>query len=178
MLRAALFSILMAVAPVAATGTVSEAAFAEVAVPLVAKWEGKRNCAYFDLVGVPTIGFGHTRTVTAEDVRNGVCWSDERVTQLLRDELFEYREGLHRYFTETTRQTRLTPERDAAYTSLAFNVGIAGAGKSTATRRLNAGDIRGGCEALTWWSRAGGRIVRGLVNRRAEERRLCLKGLS
>jgi GH24 family phage-related lysozyme (muramidase) len=57
------------------------------------------------------------------------------------------------------------------------NVGIAGAGKSTATRRLNAGDIAGGCQALTWWNKAGGRVVRGLVNRRAEEFALCMDGL-
>lgn len=89
----------------------------------------------------------------------------------------DFRAGLHDYFTEATRAMRLTPERDAAYVSLAYNVGIRGAGRSTATRRLNAGDIAGGCKALTWWNKAGGRVVRGLVNRRAHEYRLCMKGV-
>ena len=87
-----------------------------------------------------------------------------------------YRAGLHRYFSAATKAARLTAERDAAYVSLAYNAGVAGIGKSTATRRLNAGDIRGGCKALGWWNKAGGRVVRGLVNRRADETRLCLIG--
>lgn len=156
---------------------VSEAVFLEAGVPFVGGWEGKRNCAYFDIVGVPTIGYGHTRTVTADDVRNGLCWSDEKVDQMLGDELLEYREGIHGYFTTDTLRHRLPVGRDVAYTSLAFNVGIAGAGRSTATRRLNAGDIAGGCQALTWFNRAGGRVVRGLVNRRTEEYGLCVQGL-
>jgi len=154
-------------------GIVSESAFLDLGVPLIARWEGKRNAAYKDIVGVWTICYGHTRTA-----RPGMVLSDAECTALLRSEVLEYRKGLHGYFTSQTKTQRLTPARDAAYTSLAFNVGIAGAGKSTATRRLNAGDIAGGCEALTWWNKAGGRVVRGLVRRRAEEREYCLRGLS
>ncbi|ARC87161.1 hypothetical protein B5V46_00185 [Rhodovulum sp. MB263] len=50
-----------------------------------------------------------------------------------------------------------------------MNVGVAGAGRSTATRRLSEGDVPGACEALTWWNKAGGRVVAGLRNRRTEE---------
>ena len=46
------------------------------------------------------------------------------------------------------------------------------------SRRALAGDLRGACEALMLWTRAGGREVRGLVNRRTAERKLCLEGLS
>jgi GH24 family phage-related lysozyme (muramidase) len=61
--------------------------------------------------------------------------------------------------------------------SLAYNVGVAATSKSTAVRRLNAGNIRDGCEAIGWYNRAGGRVVRGLVNRRADDTKLCLAGL-
>lgn len=148
-----------------------------VLTPLVARWEGKRNTAYLDIVGVPTICYGHTRTITAEDVSAGVTWTDEQCEELLRDELFEYWEETRKGFTEATVTTRLTPERDAAYASLSFNVGWGGVRGSTATRRLNAGDILGGCEALTWYNKAGGMRVRGLVLRRTEERALCELGL-
>lgn len=174
-LLAALACMVAFFAPVLAQPT--PAAFLAVATPLVAAWEGKKNTAYLDVVGVPTICYGHTRTVTAADVAAGVTWTDARCEALLRAELLEYREGLHRFFTPETLDTRLTPERDAAYTSLAFNVGISGAGRSTATRRLNAGNIAGGCEALTWWNKAGGRVWRGLVRRRADEYRLCMVGV-
>lgn len=152
-------------------GLVSVAAFLLVALPLVSKWEGKSNDAYLDLVDVPTICYGHTK-----GVQMGDYMTDAQCAALLKAELLEYREGLHRHFTLKTKSERLTPERDAAYVSLAYNVGVSGAGRSTATRRLNAGDIAGGCQALTWWNRAGGRVVRGLVRRRADEYRLCMAG--
>ncbi|WP_298958355.1 lysozyme [uncultured Roseibium sp.] len=150
----------------------AEASTLELAVPLIAKWEGKRNHAYQDIVGVWTICYGHTRTA-----KKGMFKTDEECTELLREEVAEYRHGLHGYFNAATKSARLTPERDTAYTSLAFNVGIRGAGRSTATRRLNAGNIVGGCEALAWWNKAGGRVVRGLVNRRADEQAFCMVGL-
>ncbi len=157
---------------VASVGPVSEAAFLQVAVPLVAKWEGLRLEAYLDIVGVPTVCFGETKGVQLGDV-----YTKAECNAMLAREILSYRAGLHRYFTPETRTTRLTPQRDAAYASLAYNVGVAGAGKSTATRRLSAGDIAGGCTALTWWNEAGGRVIRGLVNRRADELRLCMQGL-
>jgi len=148
------------------------AAFLIVALPLISAWEGSRNQAYLDIVGVPTICFGHTK-----DVQIGDYMTDVQCAALLEAEALEYREGLHGYFNPATKAHRLTPERDAAYVSLAYNVGVRGAGRSTATRRLNAGDIAGGCQALTWWNKAGGRVVRGLVRRRADEYRLCMIGL-
>lgn len=152
------------------------AAFLAVAVALVGKWEGKENHAYLDRIASPpvwTICHGETRGVKPGDYR-----TDAECTAMLRAGLIEYRAALHKYFTAATIATRLTPERDAAYVSLAWNVGIAGAGRSTATRRLNAGNIAGGCQALTWWNRAGQRVVRGLVNRRADEYRLCMVGVA
>jgi lysozyme len=144
----------------------------KIAVPFIAAEEGKRNKAYQDIVGVWTICYGSTR-----GIRAGMVMNDAQCLDLLRDEVAEYRHGLHRYFTPTTKAARLTPARDAAYTSTAFNCGIGAIGKSTATRRLNAGDIAGGCHALTWWNKAGGRVIRGLTNRRAREKALCMQGL-
>lgn len=143
-----------------------------VAVPFIAQEEGERLTAYLDIVGVPTIGSGSTR-----GVKLGMTITREESRALLRSEVIEYRAGLHRYFTRATVASRLTPHRDAAYTSTAFNCGIAAIGKSTATKRLNAGDISGGCQALTWWNKAGGRVIRGLAARRERERALCMKGL-
>jgi GH24 family phage-related lysozyme (muramidase) len=154
---------------------VTLAAFLAVAAPLVMQWEGKENAAYLDRIASPpvwTICYGETRGVKAGDLR-----TDAQCRDMLHAGLAEYRARLHKHFTPDTLASRLTPNRDAAYVSLAWNVGIAGAGRSTATRRLNAGDVAGGCEALTWWNRAGQRVVRGLVNRRADEYRLCMVGV-
>ncbi len=151
----------------------SIAVFLALALPLIGGWEGMRNDAYLDLVGVPTICYGHTK-----GVRLGDHMTDAQCKTLLRSEVLEYREGLHGYFSADTKVLRLPAARDAAYTSLAYNVGIRGAGRSTATRRLNAGDVAGGCQALTWWNKAGGRVVRGLMRRRADEYRHCMMGVT
>jgi GH24 family phage-related lysozyme (muramidase) len=154
-----------------AQGT-TEAATLDVAVPLIAKWEGLRTTAYRDIVGVWTVCYGETK-----GVRPGDTYTKAECRAMLAREVAAYRTGLHEYFAPKSKQDRLTPERDAAYVSLAYNVGIRGAGKSTATRRLNAGNIAGGCDAITWWNKAGQRVVRGLVRRRADEYRLCMAGL-
>ena len=152
----------------------TEAQTMAVAVPLVAKWEGLRPEAYLDTIASPpvwTVCYGETEGVTPGEVRTVAQCEDG-----LRRGLVRYRDGLHRYFEGRTLQRYLTPERDAAFVSLAYNVGIAGAGGSTAVRRLNGGDIAGACAAIGWWNKAGGRVVRGLVNRRADETALCLRG--
>jgi GH24 family phage-related lysozyme (muramidase) len=156
--------------------SVTAVAFLAVAFPLVAKWEGKANTAYLDEIASPpiwTVCYGETNGVGPGD-----SYTDAECQAMLERQLLRYRAGLHEYFTVETIRDRLTPERDAAYVSLAYNVGIRGAGRSTATRRLNAGRIAAGCTAIGWWNRAGGRVIRGLVNRRADEVRLCMKGLT
>lgn len=159
------------------------AATAQHLVPLVKVWEGKHpcpdqpalHCSYFDRIASPplwTVGYGHTETARA-----GQRLTERQASELLQRDLVTYWTQVRRGFTPETVAFRLTPQRDAAYTSLGYNVGTAGVRQSTATRRLNEGDIAGGCEALTWWNKAGGRVVRGLVNRRAAERALCRIGL-
>ncbi|HTD03821.1 lysozyme [Undibacterium sp.] len=47
----------------------------------------------------------------------------------------------------------------------------------TMVRKLNAGDYAGACNELPRWVYAGGKILPGLVKRRAAEQELCLRGL-
>jgi GH24 family phage-related lysozyme (muramidase) len=149
----------------------TEAQTLDIAVPFIAQEEGMRLVAYRDAVGIPTIGFGHTA-----GVHMGMTITRSQALEMLRQDTAQHRTGLHRYFIATTINSRLPPTRDAAYTSAAFNCGVAAIGKSTATRRLNAGNITGGCEALTWWNKAGGRVLRGLFERRKREQALCMIG--
>ena len=64
-----------------------------------------------------------------------------------------------------------------AFVSWAYNVGTGAACRSTLVRKANAGDIAGACDELPRWNKAGGRVIRGLTNRRLSERKLCLEGL-
>ena len=155
-----------------ASGLASASDFLEIAVPYVGKWEGLRLAAYRDVVGVWTVCYGETK-----GVKPGDRYTKAQCDAMLARELISYRARLHRYFSPETLAGRLPVHRDTAYTSLAYNVGVGGAGGSTAVRRLNGGDIAGGCKAITWWDKAGNRVWRGLVLRRAEDYALCMFGV-
>ena len=102
---------------------------AAITFDLTSKWEGENkegrlHISYQDIVGVWTVCYGHTRTAGP-----GQYKTDAECRDLLIEELEEYRMKLHVYFTSETERYRLPPYRDAAYTSLAYNVGIRGAGQ-------------------------------------------------
>ncbi|WP_374551992.1 lysozyme [Sphingobium yanoikuyae] len=136
------------------------------AVPLIANWEGKRNDPYLDIVKVPTVCYGETRV----EMRR---YSDAECLALLDKGVREFAEPV----AKCTPNIADRPYQLAAATSLAYNIGVSAYCKSTADRRFDAGDFKGGCAALKFWNKAGGRVVQGLANRRADEYRLCMVGL-
>lgn len=139
-----------------------------IATPLVSNWEGKRNTPYADLVGVMTVCYGETRVAMRS-------YSDAECTTMLEDAL---EDDFAKPVLKCTPGLRDRPYQLAAAISLSYNIGSGAYCRSTAARRFNAGNWRGGCDALLMWNKAGGRVVQGLVNRRKDERRICLTGLS
>lgn len=163
------------VAPPALDRQVVAVATPEIAVSEGLPCDGDRCAAYLDRIADPpvwTICHGETRGVAAGDVR-----SRDECMASLAPRVAEYWRGVRGCLTDTTLHRRMSAHRGAAYTSLGYNIGIGALCGSTALRRLNAGDIRGGCLALTWYNRAGGRVILGLVNRRAREQADCERGL-
>lgn len=65
--------------------------------------------------------------------------------------------------------------RQVAFLDGAYNLGSRTICKSSMVRKLNAGDLRGACDAFMLYDRANGKVIRGLQKRRADERALCLK---
>jgi lysozyme len=61
-----------------------------------------------------------------------------------------------------------------ALVSFTYNVGIGNLKGSTLLRLLNQEKLRPAADELPKWVRAGGRVMRGLVSRRAAERALFL----
>lgn len=153
-----------------ARAAAATAAAIVIATPVVMKWEGKRNAVYRDVIGVETVCFGHT----GPDVRMGQGpRSDKECARLLAHDMRKHAKPL-----ETCLRADAPNELRGAFVSLAFNVGAALVCNSTAVRLANAGDYRGACAQLMRWNRANGYVVRGLTNRRADERQLCEAGLS
>lgn len=69
-------------------------------------------------------------------------------------------------------------EKIAAVVSLVYNIGITQYKTSTVRKRIAAGDWQGAAEALTWFNKAQGRVMQGLVNRRTTEKNLFLSVVS
>ncbi|RWA55359.1 hypothetical protein AU476_07575 [Cupriavidus sp. UYMSc13B] len=138
------------------------------AVPLVAGFEGLRQKAYLDPVGIPTACFG-----TTAGVRMGQAYTLEQCENLLAAELLQAAGAVSRCVT-----VPLNSNQRTAYTSFVYNVGPQNFCGSTLVRKLNGGDYAGACNELPRWKYAKGVPLPGLAKRRDAERELCLTGVS
>lgn len=139
-------------------------------INLVKKWEGLRTKAYQDSVGVWTIGYGTTAEAgLGIEPRAGMEITEAEAENYLRLGLEKFADEIKDGFTRTP-----TANQFGAMLSLAYNIGSPAFLRSTALKRFNAGDIQGAAQAMTWFNKAGGKVLRGLVNRRAEEVALFL----
>jgi len=138
-------------------------------IGLIKQFEGLELEAYRDIAGVLTIGYGHT----GPEVELGMKISERDAEELLKRDLKPREDAVERQVRVPLNQNEFD-----ALISFVYNVGAGAFGKSTARKRLNAGDRVGAAEALTWFNKAtiGGvlREVTGLIRRRASERALFL----
>ncbi len=121
--------------------------------------------AYLCPAGVPTIGHGLT-----EGVRLGMRMTAEEAEAALRKEIAKHEATVNRLVTVEINQN----EFDAC-TSLSYNIGAAAFEKSSVLKRLNRGDRAGSAQAFSMWNKGGGKVLPGLVSRRAREAALFLK---
>ena len=63
-----------------------------------------------------------------------------------------------------------------ALVSFSFNVGLGNLQRSTLRMKHNRGDFEEAAAEFMKWSKAGGKVLKGLVNRRLDEQRLYLRG--
>ena len=140
------------------------------AVALVGAWEGLRTTAYRDVVGIPTVCFGETR-----GVKMGDKYTVDECKAMLGDALVEFEMNMRGCLKEPD---AIPAKSYVAFLSLSYNIGSRAFCKSTVARRANAGNIVGACDAILMWNKAGGRVIKGLVNRRKEERKICLEGIA
>lgn len=146
------------------------------AVALVGAWEGLRTSAYRDPIGIPTVCYGETR-----GVKMGDKYTVAECKEMLGDGLADFEQGIRRCLKAPD---RIPDKSYVAFLSLAYNIGQGGFCKSSIARYANRyadsgnmGDLAEACNRLRLYNKAGGRVLRGLVRRRAEERLLCLEGV-
>jgi lysozyme len=138
------------------------------AVQTVGGFEGLRLYAYQDVVGVWTACYGETH-----GIRKGMVFSRETCNNLLVDSLITHEQGMRACLRNPD---ALPIEVYVADLSLAYNVGAPTFCQSSIAAYQNAGRVKDSCARFPLYNRAGGRVNKGLINRRAAEQRLCLKG--
>ena len=86
-------------------------------------------------------------------------------------------EGLRKYEAAVDKAlTRLPSQAQFdAMASLCWNIGPGNFAKSSVVRRFNDGNLMGAGDAFRLWNKAGGKVLKGLVNRREAERALFLR---
>ncbi len=137
-----------------------------VAAPFVAVQEGVVLTTYADPVGIDTACVGET---DEEVVGFKKLFSRDECIAVMGASLYA-----HAMQLEPCVKRDIPRHQAAAILSWSYNVGAGNACGSTLMRKLNAGQPF--CAELDKWVYARGIKLRGLVKRRAAERRMCETG--
>lgn len=92
------------------------------------------------------------------------------VDEILAKDLARFESGVQRLCP-----SGLTPGRFGALVSFAFNVGLGNLQNSTLRMKHNRGEFESAAEEFLKWNKAGGKELKGLTNRRKDERALYLQ---
>lgn len=133
-------------------------------IDLIKRWEGFRTIAYQCSANVWTIGYGHTKGVKPGD---RITKADAEV--LLVEDIKAFERAVRH-----TVKVPLTQNQFDALVSFCFNVGANAFSKSTLVRLLNQSKYQDAANQFPRWNRAGGRVIKGLTNRRIAEKQLFL----
>lgn len=139
---------------------------------LIKSFEGKlrkigdgKYVAYRCPAGVWTIFAGCT-----EGVKEGMVVTEAEGEAMFRNEIVKHEAAVARLVTVEINQNEFD-----ALTSFSYNCGTGALQKSTILKRLNKGDRAGAAASFAVWNKGGGRVLNGLVARRAREAALFMK---
>ncbi|NDD75636.1 MAG: lysozyme [Gammaproteobacteria bacterium] len=139
----------------------------------ITSFEGKlkpigdgKYVAYKCPAGVWTIYAGCT-----EGVHAGMIITEEEGAEMMRHELAKHEKAVRDLVT-----VDLTQSQYDALVSFSYNVGTGALSKSTLLKKLNAGDYAGAAARFADWNKGGGKVLPGLVRRRAAEAEMFMKG--
>jgi lysozyme len=134
---------------------------------LTEKFEGCKLDAYLDQVGVPTIGYGHTRGVKISDT----CTQEQAEKYLLEDITIAEQDVNNNLKVEVTQS-----EFDSLV-DFTFNLGCSAFNNSTLLKDINDRNFQSAIGEFEKWDHAGGKVVSGLLKRRLAEQEQFKEGL-
>ena len=157
----------------------------EKGIELMHKFEGYRDKPYQCSAAMWTIGWGHVIyqdqikfPMVAKEGYTGMLrkdyplrpehnrtWSKDELVKIFKDDLVSFERGV----------LRLAPNlanRQGAFdacVAFSFNVGLGNFQRSTIRMKIGREDWEGAAEAFMAWTKAGGKVLKGLVRRREAE---------
>ncbi|HGL5836875.1 TPA: lysozyme [Serratia marcescens] len=111
-----------------------------------------------------TIGWGHTKGVKPGD----------RITLEQAEAFFSEDLAVFELTVNSSIKRAVTQNQFDAMVSLAFNIGGPNFAQSTLVKKFNIGDMQGAAAEFPKWRNSAGKVMPGLVKRRAEEREMFL----
>ncbi|WP_152051840.1 lysozyme [Tautonia marina] len=135
-------------------------------IALIKDHEGLRLEAYLCPGNVWTIGYGSTK-----GVKQGMKVTKKQAEEMLRRDIGRFERAVNKLVT-----MELSQEQFDALVSLAFNIGEGAFAKSKLLEVLNAGKYRDAAAQFPKWRKSAGKVLPGLVKRRAAEKALFLEG--
>jgi lysozyme len=133
--------------------------------------EGVRNKPYQCPAKLWTVGIGHLigdgKTLPPEWNRT---FTNEEIDGILKSDLNRFERGIFKMLPNV----RLRQCEFDCLVSFAFNLGLGTFQRSTLRQALLRGDKEAAMESLMKYCRAGGKVLRGLENRRKDERAMFL----
>lgn len=137
----------------------------EKCLKMLAHHEGVRKKPYKCPAGLWTVGVGH---LIGDGKSLPDSWNRtftlEEVYAILAKDVERFERGVSRLITYPLSQN----EYDAII-SFAFNLGLGCLQRSTLRSALNRGDKVAAIESLLKYNKAGGKVLKGLDNRRKDE---------
>ena len=133
---------------------------------LIKQFEGCSLKAYFCPAKVLTIGWGQTH-----GVKEGMFWTQEQADE---DLLKEATACIGQALKASPVLTGESPKRQAAIADFIYNCGITNYNSSTLKKKVDAKDWPNAINEIKKWNKGGGKVLKGLVKRRAKEAELLL----
>lgn len=137
---------------------------------VIKKYEGLCLTSYQDIGGIWTIGYGHTKGVTANQTI-----TQEEAEEFLKQDVQMTEQGVDKLIT-----SRVTDNQFSACVSLAYNIGLEAFKTSTLLKELNSFTLspetrkKVVAERFPDWCKVKGKVVPGLLARRNAEKFLFL----
>ena len=142
----------------------------QVGIELISSFEDTKLQAYDDGVGVWTIGIGTTIYPNGVKVKKGDKCTLEQAKEYFAHDLKRFESSVNNLV-----EVPLSQNQFDALVSLTYNIGSTAFKNSTLLKKLNAKDYAGAADQFLVWNKGGGKVLKGLVKRRASERALFLK---